>query len=123
VVAAMIGGTREGMAIPTPGTGWANRAGNRHDEGGESSRVPDPVLHKEVQRKESGYYGATDVDCYHRSRPVGHERHNVAHAEKFDDLARPDLSFRQLCEGDVEIAADQRSQQHSAAPELRPSLA
>jgi len=29
-----------------------------------------------------------------------------------NDLARPDLSFRELCDWDIEITTDQRSQQH-----------
>ena len=89
------------------------------DESGEE----EPVLRKEVKGEQNGDNGAAEVDRDDCAGPVRDVRNHITHAPQGDNLVRHHVLSRQVIDGDIHIASEEREKEkgkHMPAPDAHP---
>ena len=70
-----------------------------------------PVFHQQINGKNSGYNGSTEVDGNDCGGPIGHIGNDVPHTEEGHLAARVQYFGRQLINGYIHVASQQGKQQ------------
>ena len=89
------------------------------DESGEE----EPVLRKEVKGEQNGDNGAAEVDRDDCAGPVRDVRNHITHAPQGDNLVRHHVLSRQVIDGDIHVASEEREKEkgkHMPAPDAHP---
>jgi hypothetical protein len=97
--------------------------GNRDD--GQRCSQPQLISDHEISGHQGRDHGAADIDGEHGAGPLHYRRHDVAHAEEIDDFIGADMRLGQHRDRNIEIAADQRTEQQQqcgAGPDPEPHV-